>query len=192
MKHYTYKITNNINGKYYYGVHSTDNLDDGYMGSGTLIIKAIDKYGVENFTKEILEFFDTAREAYAREAELVTRKEVDNPMCYNIRGGGVGGSKIYTEEEMKEHHDEYMRKYCEANKDVKREYDREHYEANKEQFKERSKQYYAANKNAKREYDREHYEANKEQFKERYEANKEQILEKQRAHHREYYKRKKK
>lgn len=35
--HYFYKITNTINNKYYYGVHSTDNLNDGYMGSGTVI-----------------------------------------------------------------------------------------------------------------------------------------------------------
>lgn len=32
---YFYKITNNINNHYYYyGIHSTDNINDGYMGSG--------------------------------------------------------------------------------------------------------------------------------------------------------------
>ena len=45
--HYFYKITNNLNNHYYYGIHSTDNLDDGYMGSGTRLRYAYEKYGIE-------------------------------------------------------------------------------------------------------------------------------------------------
>ena len=32
--HYFYRIENIINNFYYYGIHSIDNLNDGYMGSG--------------------------------------------------------------------------------------------------------------------------------------------------------------
>ena len=39
-----YKITNIINSKEYIGAHSTDNINDGYMGSGTLIRAALLKY----------------------------------------------------------------------------------------------------------------------------------------------------
>ena len=56
--HYIYKITNLINDKIYIGQHTTSNLDDGYMGSGKILIRAIKKYGVENFRKEIQGFYE--------------------------------------------------------------------------------------------------------------------------------------
>lgn len=84
MYYYVYKITNQINGKYYIGAHSTKKLDDGYMGSGKRIRYAINKYGVENFSKEILGFYNTKVEMYLAEKELV--KLGDD--CYNLVEGG--------------------------------------------------------------------------------------------------------
>lgn len=91
---YVYRITNNINGDYYIGAHSTNDLDDGYMGSGYRLADAYSKYHIENFTKEILEFCDSEKAMYQREAELVTQKEVDDPHCYNLCVGGMGGDKM--------------------------------------------------------------------------------------------------
>ena len=86
--HYFYKITNLLNNHFYYGIHSTNNLDDGYIGSGTRLQYAYKKYGVENFKKEILKFFNSRKECAEYEAEMVTEELVHNPDCYNVSCGG--------------------------------------------------------------------------------------------------------
>jgi len=88
---YFYKITNLINDRFYYGIHKTHNINDGYMGSGTRLKYSIKKYGINNFEKEILEYFDTYEEALIYESEVVTEKLVDNINCYNLKKGGKGG-----------------------------------------------------------------------------------------------------
>jgi len=97
MYFYTYIITNLINGKQYIGDHSTDNLDDGYMGSGVLIKKALKKYGRKNFKKEIFEFFNAKDEAYYAQKPLIENYKTLSPKGYNISpdgGYGVNLSKL--------------------------------------------------------------------------------------------------
>lgn len=82
---YIYKITNTLNGHYYYGQHTTDHLDDGYMGSGTYIKRSKEKYKeqfLQVFTKEIVEFC-SIEEKDARE-EYYIRTHYDDPNCMNI------------------------------------------------------------------------------------------------------------
>ena len=49
---FIYKMTNLVNGKIYIGQHVTDNLKDGYRGSGIVLKNALKKYGRSNFAVE--------------------------------------------------------------------------------------------------------------------------------------------
>lgn len=85
-----YKITNNINGKHYIGQHKTNNVFDNYAGSGSLIIKAEEKYGLSAFTKEILFDFDNFNDMNDKEIELVQLSNCwpQDKMSYNLVLGG--------------------------------------------------------------------------------------------------------
>ena len=87
MYYLVYKVTNKVNNKIYVGVHKTENIDDGYMGSGKILRRAIDKHGIDNFIKEILFEASTAEEMFEKEKEFV---EVGKH-TYNIKKGGDGG-----------------------------------------------------------------------------------------------------
>jgi hypothetical protein len=91
MKYTVYQITNKINGKIYIGKHQTKDLNDGYMGSGKMLKRAQQKYGIENFVKEILHVYDTEEEMNAKEAALVTEEFCLREDTYNICVGGQGG-----------------------------------------------------------------------------------------------------
>ena len=86
-----YKTTNLVNSKIYIGSHKTKDLDDSYMGSGKYLNYAINKYGLENFTKEILHVFDNASDMYAKEADIVNKDFLAEENTYNLRIGGMGG-----------------------------------------------------------------------------------------------------
>lgn len=95
MNHYTvYKITNLVNGKYYIGKHHCRCKNCVYMGSGKLIKAAINKHGIENFTKEILFVFETEDEMNKKEAELVTEELIASGTVYNLCPGGQGGAGV--------------------------------------------------------------------------------------------------
>ena len=53
-----YEIKNIVNGKIYIGQHTTDNINDGYKGSGFALWEAYKKYGFDKFKNE---YFDTIK-----------------------------------------------------------------------------------------------------------------------------------
>ena len=86
-----YKITNNLNQKFYIGKHKTDNLDDNYFGSGKHLKNAQEKYGLENFTKTILFYCANEEEMNLLEKTVVTQEFCNRDDVYNINEGGEGG-----------------------------------------------------------------------------------------------------
>lgn len=91
MLYTIYRVTHRESGKVYIGKHQTLNADDGYMGSGQLIRRAVKKHGVEAFKKEVLHIFETEEEMNAKEAELVTEEFCNRKDTYNLCVGGQGG-----------------------------------------------------------------------------------------------------
>jgi len=108
--HYLYRTENLKNGKFYYGMHSTDDLEDGYIGSGTYLRRAINKHGKENFKIEILEFFDSREELVRAEKDLITEQMTKDQNCYNLKQGGIGG---FTRDQAKKGR-QITNKICEA------------------------------------------------------------------------------
>lgn len=92
--HIIYKTTNVLTGKYYIGLHSTDNLEDGYLGSGRKLKYSLNKYGKENHKREILEFCSSRKELIKREQEIVNLDELADKNCINIKLGG-GENAMY-------------------------------------------------------------------------------------------------
>lgn len=91
-QYYIYLTTNLINGKKYIGEHYGE-LDDDYLGSGTLLKRAIDKYGKNNFYKEILYISKTQDENFIKEREFIkVFNACESPNFYNIHEGGSGGN----------------------------------------------------------------------------------------------------
>lgn len=95
MYYTVYKTTNITNGKSYIGQHKTSDLDDGYLGSGFALKRAIKKYGSDAFVKEYLFIFDNEKDMNDKEIELVTLDFCMREDTYNICPGGNSGGVVY-------------------------------------------------------------------------------------------------
>ena len=72
-------------------MHSTSNLNDGYLGSGRRLWLSIRKYGKANHNMEILEFLPDRISLKEREREIINESLLLDPMCMNLQPGRQGG-----------------------------------------------------------------------------------------------------
>lgn len=90
---YVYLTTNLVNGKQYVGQHLSDGFDEKYKGSGTYIKNALNKYGWDNFTCEVLQWCSTQIQLDVVEDNCIKLYNTMYPNGYNLMGGGNGGDK---------------------------------------------------------------------------------------------------
>lgn len=89
--YFLYKTTCIPTGRYYLGMHSTENLHDSYLGSGFLLKRSIAKHGKSQHRRDILEFFETWADLSSAEHNLVNLEILEDPLCMNLVLGGYGG-----------------------------------------------------------------------------------------------------
>jgi hypothetical protein len=100
---YIYRTTNIVNGKTYIGQRSSKMIKtiekDSYLGSGTILRRAIKKYGKDFFKKEILVSGNFSKlELDNLEKEFISKEWSLHKGEYNICKGG-GGGDILTDEQ---------------------------------------------------------------------------------------------
>lgn len=88
--HIVYKTTCLETNAFYIGMHSTDNLQDGYLGSGVRLRRSIRKYGEAAHKCEILFELENREAASDKEKELITAELRKDPKCMNCGPGGEG------------------------------------------------------------------------------------------------------
>lgn len=99
MYGYIYKTTNLINNKIYIGQHKAKEFDPTYLGSGKIIILAINKYGKENFICELIEWCETQSKINSRERYWIKFYNARNKnVGYNLTEGGEGWKGLHHSE----------------------------------------------------------------------------------------------
>lgn len=116
---YTYRVDCTAVGwedYYYLGQHKTDNLDDGYKGSGTKLREYYKQYP-EDYTFTILEFYSNTSELNIAEQKLIGDLWKTDKFCLNMNAGGAGGFKCCHEVNRgRKYSEEHRRKISEGQK----------------------------------------------------------------------------
>ena len=102
---FVYLTTNLINNKQYVGEHSTNDMNcnttRNYIGGGIMLKNAIKKYSKKNFKREILENFQSKKEAFDNQEKYIILYNTLNPNGYNISPKGGENIKNGVSEDTK-------------------------------------------------------------------------------------------
>lgn len=94
MYGYVYITTNLVNFKRYIGSKKSSKFLAWYVGSGTIIKKAVSKYGRENFSVEPIEFCSSQEELESREAYWIDYYDaVNSNRFYNLSSAKNGSAR---------------------------------------------------------------------------------------------------
>lgn len=103
--YYIYKITNTLTGMIYVGKRITDTnyINDGYLGSSTILAYITNKHGRKILKKEVLELCTDEKHLSEREVYWIEfLQSTDSKIGYNLTKGGVGGptnkGKVFSQE----------------------------------------------------------------------------------------------
>lgn len=91
MKYTVYKTTHLPTGRFYIGRHVTEDVNDKYLGSGTVISRVLASHPKSEFQKQVLETFDNPDEMIKAE-ELYIRQHWGSKLLLNL----VIGDPFYT------------------------------------------------------------------------------------------------
>lgn len=92
---YIYETTNLVNGTKYIGLSSKKEFDESYLGSGLILIKAVKKYGRENFKVKPLEYHYSKQSLIDAERRVIKERKANiSDKYYNICEGGQWGNVV--------------------------------------------------------------------------------------------------
>lgn len=94
--HILYLTTCQPTGCWYGGAHSTNNLNDGYLGSGVALKESIRKYGKSAHERVVLCHFKNREDLLECEAAWIDKVATNDPTCLNRKTGGHGGGSTHS------------------------------------------------------------------------------------------------
>lgn len=101
MVHYIYRIDilkGSLSNHYYIGSHSTNNINDGYRGSGKILhdwFDAKQRIEGEDYLFSIIEYNKDRKTNLEREVYHINGANETDPLCLNICKGGTCGPGNY-------------------------------------------------------------------------------------------------